>query len=224
MMIDTKLILIEGLPGSGKSTTAQYLADEIAGDDHDCVYYHELASDHPIYMDLGNRLSEEISSPVLRELALVRWELFASTLQPSSPIHIIDSRLWQNTTLLAYLAGEPVEAVVRNHQRVIDHIQASNPVFIYLDQDDTVKAMNRTFAFREPAWGQRVIEVVEHQKWAVDRGLKGRKACLAALSEWVLVADQLYEQFPCPKIKIMNPHENWEQVYRDIKVFLEMDS
>lgn len=222
-MIDTKLILIEGLPGSGKSTTAQYLADEISGADIDCIYYHELAPDHPMPMDLADKFSEHISSPVLRELTLVRWEMFAGTLQPDAPVHIIDSRLWQNTVLLDYLAGESEEAVTRSHQRIVDHIRPCNPVFIYLDQDDTEKAINRTFAFREPAWGERVIEVVEQQKWSVDRSLKGRKACVSLLKEWVLIADQLFEQFPCPKLRIMNPHENWEKVYRDIRMFLQLD-
>jgi hypothetical protein len=47
-MLNTKLILIEGLPGSGNSTTTRYLPAVLQGSGCDCRQYLEEDEPHPI--------------------------------------------------------------------------------------------------------------------------------------------------------------------------------
>ena len=77
-MIDTQLILIEGLPGSGKSTTAENLASEIKNHGKRCHCFLEWAENHPIFIGYHEDMAEIISSSPLREPALVeKWEAFS---------------------------------------------------------------------------------------------------------------------------------------------------
>lgn len=50
-MIESKLILIDGITGSGKSTTAQFLFDQIQRNGIEVSWYHEDETDHPIKFD-----------------------------------------------------------------------------------------------------------------------------------------------------------------------------
>lgn len=47
-MISTKLILFEGIPGSGKSTTARFISIQLDKKGFRNTFIHELAKDHPI--------------------------------------------------------------------------------------------------------------------------------------------------------------------------------
>jgi len=47
-MLNTKLILIEGLPGAGKSTTTEHLGTFLQQHDIACCWYLEEDDPHPI--------------------------------------------------------------------------------------------------------------------------------------------------------------------------------
>jgi len=39
-------------------------------------------------------------------------------------------------------------------------------------------------------------------------------------TEWQRVVKQLCDDWPYPKLKIQNPHDDWEQAYQQIDTFL----
>lgn len=61
-MIDTKLILIEGSIGSGKTSTAKNLADKINTKSLKAIWYHENAPDNPL-----NAYLKQVAAGKLRE-------------------------------------------------------------------------------------------------------------------------------------------------------------
>lgn len=71
-MLDTKLILLEGPPGSGKSTTAQKLADEIAARGHPCRCFFEWDAEHPIPIGSDLELRRVVDSAIAREGEVLR--------------------------------------------------------------------------------------------------------------------------------------------------------
>ena len=110
------------------------------------------------------------------------------------------------------MAGQTEDKVIESHRRIIRAIDELKPVMIYFTFDDIEALLLRTFQVRnaewgrgERAWEQFVTGIVEQQQWAKIRGLKGREMWFKFFSEWVLVAEKLYHQFPFPKIQIQNP-------------------
>jgi thymidylate kinase len=47
-MIDTKLILVDGIPGAGKSTTAQFIARQLEKNGIKTKIYNETDNNHPL--------------------------------------------------------------------------------------------------------------------------------------------------------------------------------
>ena len=70
------------------------------------------------------------------------------------------------------------------------------------------------------SWKQHIFEAFDSKKWFTDRGLSGLPGMLALLEEWAQVTSTLYDRVPFPKVKIQNPHEDWELAMQQMRAFL----
>ena len=59
MMVETKLILVEGLPGSGKTTTARFVADWLKQRGVETAVFLEGNLDHPADVESVSCLDEQ---------------------------------------------------------------------------------------------------------------------------------------------------------------------
>src|SRR5262245_34773715 len=96
-MLSTKLILIEGLPGAGKSATARHLGALLRQRGLICDWYLEEDESHPI-----NCLNFPLKE--LSERLPPLWRVFTQQALRTSDMTIIESRLWQNTALFMYMS------------------------------------------------------------------------------------------------------------------------
>jgi thymidylate kinase len=89
-MLETKLILVEGFPGAGKSTTTDYLRALLRERGFACRAFLEEDDPHPI-----DCLDFEIKG--LTEKMVPLWRQFVEQARDEEVVTIIESRLWQNT-------------------------------------------------------------------------------------------------------------------------------
>ena len=144
-MIETKLVLVEGPPGSGKTTTAQNLATEISNSGKTCQCFLEWSPDNPIAIGDDSHLSQVTASSKAREANMLQqWQQFAYARQSEEYVTVMESRFWQTSVMLMYAAGHPIEAVLESNQRVIEAIQGLKPVLIYFAIDDLRALTART--------------------------------------------------------------------------------
>ena len=229
-MIETKLILIEGPPGSGKTTTAQRLAAEISNSGKACRCFLEWDSDNPIAIGDDSRLGPVIASSITRDGdVLQQWQQFARVRQAEEGVTVMESRFWQTSAMLMYVAGHPMESVLESNRRVIRAIQGLKPVLIYFAVDDLSAFMAQTIRIKdaewqragsEGSWAQHIFDALDSQKWFTDHGLAGATGMLAFLEEWARVTEVLYDELMFPKIKIRNPAKDWAFAMQQMRNFL----
>ena len=215
-MINTRLILIEGLPGAGKTTTSIQLGTRLKQQGLACQWYLEKDKPHPIaclqfkLKDLAHKL------PPL-------WRDFTTQALQDPTITIIESRLWQNTALFMFMSEYPVSEILQLHQLVWKELTPLDPILVYLQQDDTERALHRLASIRNKNWLQRALETTSKYPWFQARGRHDFAGWVALFQEWQLVAEDLYQDWPFRKTKIPNPHADWEFANQQLYRFLGID-
>ena len=105
-----RLILIEGLPGAGKSSTTVYLGEQFHQQGIHCKWFLEEDEEHPI----------DIKGIALKDLSwkiIPLWESFLQDEVHDQNVTMVESRLWQNTALFMYMAEFPVGEIIELREK-----------------------------------------------------------------------------------------------------------
>ena len=212
--MNTRLILIEGLPGAGKSSATVYLGQTLEAQGIACRWYLEQDEGHPI--DCVNLKLKD-----LQEKLPPLWEAFVARARQGEAVTIMESRLWQNTALFMLMAEFPVEEIMQLHQRVWQALEPLSPVLLYLYQEDVEGALGCLCAARGEARMAAEFENTNRYPWFQRRGLFDLAGWVGFCGEWILVAEKLFEDWPYRKARIENPYEDWGRAYREMQRFLK---
>ena len=110
-MAASRLILIEGMIGSGKTTTAEHLRDWLSARGEDVRAFHEGAADHPIRT---RRVDELLAAPAPGgpdEYSASQWRRLAERCRQSDQTIILESVFLQNSVMPAFIDGAPAATV-----------------------------------------------------------------------------------------------------------------
>jgi thymidylate kinase len=233
-MLNTKLILIEGLPGSGKTTTGRKLAGEIRNAGYACQEFWEWSQPHPIDIGGFEDLAASIAAAPDREQDLLQqWRSLALSQRDQDTVTVMESRFWQTTAMMMYAGGSKAERVIQYNQGVITAIQDLRPALVYFTTRDIQTALERTIRIkneewrregREESWDKRIFEILRTQKWFAHRDLHDLSAMGGFFVEWSALAEQLFAGTPFAKIKICDPFLDWGQAMQEMRVFLDLPS
>ena len=215
-MLNTKLILIEGLPGAGKSTSTIHLGMVLQQHDIACHCFKEEDDPHPIPC-----LDFEIKGLPGKMVPL--WTNFVQHAVREQIVTIIESRLWHNTALFMYMSEVDVEDILKFHQQVWRVLTPLSPILLYIDQDNIDMALHRMYATRGEKWMEDTLKETTQYKWFKSRGITSFSGWVQFFEEWHYVAERLYNDWPHDKKKITNPHENWKKAYEQMYAFMQID-
>ena len=228
-MIKTKLILIEGVPGSGKSTIALKLQETISQNRRASQCFLEWSADNPIPIGTAGNLSQIISTTKAREeQTLQDWRRFVESARTQETVTIIESRLWQTAGMYLYLSGHSEDEIHNSSRRLISVVAELDPVLIYLAPKNLAKLFADISTVRnkkwresgqEGSWEEWGDQIYGQQEWFKRHHLPG-KYSLQFFIEWQKIADRLYLAFPFSKIKLDNPEHSWPSTLSKIRDFL----
>lgn len=125
--INTRLIIVEGLPGSGKSTTAAMVAAELEARGRNVICVDEGAADHPA--DVGDYDFPDFASE--RATILDTWRAFAAHAEPDTT-YVFNCVLLQNPmceTMMRFGMNEDESTIHRRHCG--DHRAAASRHHLY---------------------------------------------------------------------------------------------
>src|SRR5262245_13749196 len=179
-MLASKLIFVDGLPGSGKSTTAEHIAGELGRTGVPCRLLRERELDHPLNVGgelhpsgstTGGQLFAAYTVGAFVEESLTRWDAFVREAASVERVNVLDSYPFQNSVrVLSQMDADP--ATLAGYQSSVERKTAGlDPVLIYLDPGDAAQAVRAITERRGPAWTDYMIAVVTDCPYATSRGL-----------------------------------------------------
>ena len=191
----TRLILVEGFPGSGKSTTAQWLARQWQLAGRACRWFYEQQHDHPVVgipAGADYKTWEEYFA-YRRE----RWMAFTAEAARGDMLIVMESALLQYSIFVTLRRGVAAEIIVAFLRSVADIIRPLAPRLVYLATPDPDTAYRTITGQRG---GRSLIETLlpayetgEAGEFFRARGLHGFDGLLAYWREHNAICERAIE-------------------------------
>lgn len=139
---DTRFIFVEGIMGSGKTTTALFLAEQLQRHGIAAEFMSEGGPPR-VALDLPhpNGIWLDVTIELYIEMSMQKWHAFTREAQRSGIVTACDGLLFHgNMTDLLLLNAEP-GVLHRYVEQVIECIQSLQPVLIYFRRPDVAGAL-----------------------------------------------------------------------------------
>ena len=219
-MRSTKLIFLEGLPHSGKSSTAQWLKRGLAQNVVPCRLFLEGASTHPIHSWRG----PDMENPEkFVHKSMENWTRFAERAQVLSEITIFDALLLIGFARVLMGFRQPPEEIGRLVERVLKITEGLQPVMIYFHHTDPVAHIIGLCRKRGMKWGlANMARAVLLTPYAMAQKMEGTRGMMAFWSRLQDLTNGLYGNLSIPRISIGNPSDDWRKTHTRISEFMEI--
>ena len=175
----TNLIIVEGLPGSGKSTTAAMIADELNKKGKKVICVDEGVGEHPAdYADYDFPDFETERIKILE-----KWRSFMKK-SDKDAVYVFNCIFLQNPMCETMMRFGMDETASQNYiSEIAEIIKPLKPVIIYIDQPDVKKAIDRVIDERGNDWLNAVINYHTAQGYGKEKNLSGYEGYIQCLEE-----------------------------------------
>jgi thymidylate kinase len=216
----TKLILVEGLPGSGKSTIAQFIWMQLQKHGVPCRWYYEEEEPHPVAF--YERSSVHSTATDVFSDALAKWQSFVSKAQQSDAISIIESHLFQDPIFSLLMEDIERPQILAFIHEIKEVCRCLDPVLFYFFQSDYAQTLRRICTHRGQLIERFYITRVEQSVFGQRRGLHGFAGLVQFWEAVKEIAERLFMEFDIPKLAIENSAGTWSKYYGQICDFLAL--
>jgi len=230
-MRNTKLVFIEGLPGSGKTTTAGILAAMLAQRGIAASCFLEDQAEHPLNVGgalhpagrtPGAALFARYAPEAYVDESLQRWRAYVTAAEAADAVQILESYPYQNSVRILLQMDDPIDHIRAYASAVEDLVLPLRPVLVYLERRDQTGALQAIAAQRGADWTAFVAELVSDSPLGRRQGLQGIEGALAFMSDYKAVIDELLRVSRLPRLVLVDCAGQWENCHRQILEFLEV--
>ena len=220
MQLRTRLVIIEGIMGSGKSTTARWIAAQLEAAGLRAVAITERVDPHPVRgtdgLDHWFQPWLDVTAEGLAERSLAKWRSFVVDARASQTIHALDGQLFHGDLTNLFLM-EATPALITKYCRTVNEIvRPLAPVLIYFYQADVERAIRAIAAERGDDWVKYQVDWKLQTPYSRRLGLSGLDGLIALYKDYRALTDDLYSMLDFPKLAIDNSRQAWDDYYRQI--------
>jgi thymidylate kinase len=205
--MNTKLILVDGMPGSGKSTTGKLISDRLNEFNISNRFFHEQDDKNPLRIYDRQFTSFSISEEAEWFAAKVK-QLFSDFVEErieNNEVTIMESYVFQNTIGFAYNMQMNSESILDLTKTIQIILSKLKPVLIYYYQVNVEQNWRWICEIRGPEFTQNRC------------GLFTNEDFIEAGKFWTRNQDFVFnivQHWEIPKLIIKNKDHQWEE-YRD---------
>jgi hypothetical protein len=219
---DRRLVIFEGIMGSGKSSSTRWLGQRLAARGIDASIQTERQYPHPLratdfaaewFKPWLDMTAEDLAN---RRLGL--WATFVETALASKTVHVVDGQLFHGDLTNMFLMNMRPDAIAQNVQALADVIRPLRPLLVYYYQSDVDRAIRLTAAERGEELGVRYqVDWKLKYPYAAQRGLEGLGGLSSLYADYRVLTDRLFAQLTIDKMAIENSARDWPAYYARVE-------
>jgi hypothetical protein len=222
--VQTRLVVIEGIMGSGKSTTARWLAARLEAAGLRALAITERFEPHPVRgtdgLDHWFQPWLDVTAEGLAQRSLAKWRRFVADAQAAETIHTLDGQLFHGDLTNLFLMEATPTAIAKYCKTVGEIALPLAPVLIYFYQADVERAIRVIAAERGEEWVKYQVDWKLQAPYSRRLGLSGLDGLVALYKDYRALTDDLYSKLDFPKLAIDNSQQAWDTYYQQIHAHL----
>jgi hypothetical protein len=224
----TRLVIIEGIMGSGKSTTARWIAAQLEAAGLPALAITERIDPHPVRgtdgLDHWFQPWLDVTAEGLAERSLAKWRKFVANAQAVETIHALDGQLFHGDLTNLFLMRATRALIAKYCKTVSEIVRPLAPLLIYFYQADVDRAIRAIAAERGAEWVKYQVDWKLQAPYSRRLGLSGLDGLVALYKDYRALTDDLYSGLDFPKLAIDNSQQAWDAYYQQIRAQVIGDS
>jgi len=207
-----KILFIDGLPGSGKSTAAEAVGGAVSGS----RVFVETVANHPLLVGTPDQIGaafaeihETHSADSFAAAALGRLEAFLEG-AGHDVLYVFESHPIQSTVRVLFQLDAPRTTILQFWSDLQDRLAVVQPRLIYFQERDPLQALKEINRKRGPTWESYLVEAFEQSPWMKARALSGFEGAYQMFVAYADLVDQLADLWRFPILKLPARPENYE--------------
>lgn len=201
-----RILFVEGLPGSGKSTSAA----EIGRRCPNSRIFFEMDPDHPLLVGVPpfGTIHQIHTADSFAARALQKLDAFLEK-AGSDGRYVFESHPLQSTVRVLLQLDAPEPAILKFWSDLQDLLAPVEPWLLYFRESDPGQAMEAIFRARGLAWQSTVVEALSQSPWMKERGLSGVAGVLEMVRHYAALIDQLVDSWRFPMLALAGRLESY---------------
>ncbi|TAK20158.1 MAG: hypothetical protein EPO26_18860 [Chloroflexota bacterium] len=230
-MRDTRLVFIDGIPGSGKTTTARSVDAVLAQRSVEVRCFLEEHPDHPLHVGgplhpsgrtTGAAFFGRYTVDSFVDESLRRWRTFVNAAERADAVHVVESYPYQSAARVLLQMDASTDRIREYAAAVEQIVNVLRPVVIYFDRRDVAGALRAISEQRGPEWTTYAVQLVTDCPYGRRRELHDLEGALVFMSAYKAVMDDLLGDSRLLAQKLGDCAGRWEACYQQIWAFLEI--
>ncbi|MBN1971495.1 MAG: hypothetical protein JXR48_10905 [Candidatus Delongbacteria bacterium] len=229
-MLNTKLILVEGIPGTGKSTMAQFIAIQLEKNGKKVKWYHECQDDHFFWNETDSCFEnneyffrDQIKIDTFMSLNLKLWEKLVYQALSDDVVYIFDGYLFAQLANTLYRSDMPTDKIVEYMQQVEKIITKLNPLLVFYTVNNPEFHTIRTWNDRAQWAKDLVIKNSENVPFVKRSIFKGEDAIGYEQNLIQEANTEIFDSLQINKIRLDISDKDYKNAHKKILEKLSLD-
>jgi len=156
-----KIIFVEGIPGCGKSTTSQFIANQLEKNDINVEWIHEGVVDHPLWEERDDFFNDdgyinEEYFDIYTDSLIEKFKRIEMDILNNDKIYVIDGAIFSGFINVYYKSDCHENKTESYYEKLENILEPLNPLVIYLSTDRVRDHTIETWE-RRALWGKKAV-------------------------------------------------------------------
>ncbi len=215
-----RLLLFEGIMGSGKSTATRHYGERMAASGLQVAAYTEAAEPHPVRAsdDLPDffRPWTSVSASDLAFRVRDKWARYVERRLADEVFTVMDGQLFRGDFTNLFMMEMPAADIAAHVAALARVLEPLSPTVVYFRERDLAQAMRRIFAARGAKWKAYQLGWKLRTPYATRRQLAGLEGLVSMYEDYRSLTDTLFEALDCRKLAVETGGGDWTAHYAQV--------